>query len=50
MNVKLLIFISYSLNKVFRYNFLITTRNVEIPKSCLVRDRAERRIMILTTS
>jgi hypothetical protein len=40
VNVKLLISISYNLSKVFHYNFLVTTRKVEIPKSCLVRDKA----------
>ena len=39
VNVKLLISISYSLSKVFCWDFLIMTRNVEISKSCLVRDK-----------
>jgi hypothetical protein len=40
VNVKLLISISNSLSKVFRCRFLVTTRKVEIPKSCPARDRA----------
>jgi hypothetical protein len=42
VNVKLLISISYSFSKVFYCNFLVTTRKVEIPESCSVRDRLGR--------
>jgi hypothetical protein len=39
VNIKLLISISYSLGKVFHYDFLVMTRKVEISKSCPMRDR-----------
>jgi hypothetical protein len=42
MNVKLLISDSHSLSKVFHYSFLVTTKKVEIPEFCPVRDRAGR--------
>jgi hypothetical protein len=45
MNVKLLIFNSHNLSKVFHCNFLVMMRMVEIPESCPVRDKAERRTM-----
>jgi hypothetical protein len=47
VNVKLLISISYSLSKVFRCDFLITTRKVEILESCPVRDKARARKRII---
>jgi hypothetical protein len=50
VNVKLLISISCSLSKVFCYNFFVTTRKVEIPEACLVRDRAGRQTMRSITS
>jgi hypothetical protein len=58
VTVKLLISIFYSLSKVFRYSFLVTTRKVEIPESYLLRDRdrarararARRQTMRLITS
>jgi hypothetical protein len=33
---------SYSLSKVFRWYSLVTTRKVEIPESCFVRDKTRR--------
>jgi hypothetical protein len=44
-DVSFIIFYSHSLSKVFYCSFLVTTRKVEIPESCLVKDKAERRIM-----
>jgi hypothetical protein len=50
VNVKLSFSNSHSLSKVFCYTFLVTTRKVEILKSCPVRDRAGRRVMRSITS
>jgi hypothetical protein len=50
VNVKLLISISYSLINVFNCNFLVTTRKVEIPESCPLRDRAGKQTMGSITS
>jgi hypothetical protein len=44
-DVLITIFYSYSLNKVFYCNFFVMTRNVEIPESYSVKDRAGRRAM-----
>jgi hypothetical protein len=41
-DVSITISYSYSLSKIFRCSFLVTMRNVEIPESNSVRDRAGR--------
>jgi hypothetical protein len=50
VNAKLSLFNSRNLNKVFHYNFLVTTRKVEILESYLARDKVRRRAMGSITS